>query len=67
MKVPKEIKGKCQIFKLSKIDIESIVNHLKWIVDKENINVDEKELYEIATNADGSMREALSKLSIFNV
>ncbi len=61
-KIPVTILSRCQRYDFKRISIETIVDRLKELMDKEGITVDEKALRYIAKIADGSMRDALSLL-----
>ncbi|MCR5429975.1 MAG: DNA polymerase III subunit gamma/tau [Eubacterium sp.] len=61
-KIPVTILSRCQRYDFKRISIETIVDRLKELMDKEGISVDEKALRYIAKVADGSMRDALSLL-----
>lgn len=59
-KILPTILSRCQIFDFQRIKIADIVEHLKSIAAKENIEVEEDALHIIAQKADGGMRDALS-------
>lgn len=61
-KIPVTILSRCQRYDFKRISIETIVDRLKELMDKEGIKVDDKALRYIAKVADGSMRDALSLL-----
>ena len=61
-KIPVTILSRCQRYDFKRISIETIVDRLNELMDKEGIKVDEKALRYIAKVADGSMRDALSLL-----
>ncbi len=61
-KVIPTIISRCQRFDFSKITKQEIVKALQKVVDKEQINVEDKVLDNIAILADGGMRDALSIL-----
>ena len=61
-KIPVTILSRCQRYDFKRISIETIVDRLKELMEKENVSVDEKALNYIAKVADGSMRDALSLL-----
>ena len=61
-KIPVTILSRCQRYDFKRISIETIVDRLKELMDKEEIKVDDKALRYIAKVADGSMRDALSLL-----
>ncbi len=61
-KIPVTILSRCQRYDFKRISIETIVDRLKELMDKEGISVDDKALRYIAKAADGSMRDALSLL-----
>ncbi|MBR2190126.1 MAG: DNA polymerase III subunit gamma/tau, partial [Eubacterium sp.] len=61
-KIPVTILSRCQRYDFKRISIETIVDRLQELMDKEGISVDEKALRYIAKVADGSMRDALSLL-----
>lgn len=59
-KVPATIISRCQKFDFKRMDIESIVNQLRYISSKEGITIDEPSLVTIAKKGDGSMRDSQS-------
>lgn len=61
-KVPATIISRCQCFNFEKISEEDIVKKLKYIVEKENIKVEEKVLNLIAKYSDGGLRDAINLL-----
>ena len=60
--VPITILSRCQRFDFSKISTDTIYNQLKKVVDIEKINIDDDAIMEIASIADGGMRDAYSIL-----
>jgi DNA polymerase-3 subunit gamma/tau len=61
-KIPVTILSRCQRHDFKLIDIESISNHMKDICSKEHIDITEESLMLIASEAGGSIRDALSLL-----
>ena len=61
-KIPITILSRCQRYDFKRITIDTIVARLKELMDKEQVEVEEKALRYIAKAADGSMRDALSIL-----
>ncbi len=61
-KVPVTILSRCQRFDLQRLSIETLVNHFKNIIQKENLKADDEALHLIAKAADGSCRDGLSML-----
>lgn len=61
-KVPETIISRCQCFSFKRISTENIVLNLKQICEKENIDIDNDVIEEIACSCDGGMRDALSSL-----
>ena len=61
-KVPATIISRCQRFDFNNIDLDTIVNRLKFILDEENIKFEHESINLIAKKASGSMRDALSIL-----
>ena len=61
-KVPATIISRCQCFNFEKISEEDIVKKLKYIVEKENIKVEEEVLNLIAKYSDGGLRDAINLL-----
>ncbi|MFA6924037.1 MAG: DNA polymerase III subunit gamma/tau [Bacteroidales bacterium] len=59
-KIIPTILSRCQVFDFKKITVDDIANHLKYIAEKENVAAEPDALHVIATNADGSLRDALS-------
>lgn len=61
-KVPATIMSRCQRFDFKTINITDIVSRIKYILENENINVDEAAIRYVAQLGDGSMRDSLSIL-----
>ncbi len=61
-KVLDTIKSRCQRFDFRRITTEDIVKHLRYISDKENINISDDALFTIAKNSAGGMRDSISLL-----
>jgi DNA polymerase-3 subunit gamma/tau len=61
-KIPVTILSRCQRFDFRRIPIKKIVNHLKTIVDAENVTAESQALWLIGRESDGSMRDGQSLL-----
>ena len=61
-KLPVTILSRCLQFNLRRLSIERIQDHLKLILEKENLSFEDAALLQLARAADGSMRDALSLL-----
>lgn len=61
-KIPITILSRCQRYDFKRISIDTIAGRLRELVDKEQVQAEEKALRYIAKAADGSMRDALSLL-----
>ena len=61
-KVPVTVLSRCQRFDLQRLSIDTLVNHFKNIIQKENLTADDEALHLIAKAADGSCRDGLSLL-----
>lgn len=61
-KVPATIISRCQRFDFRRIRTEDIVSRLKFVAEKENINLNDEASALIAKISDGGMRDALSLL-----
>ncbi len=61
-KIPVTILSRCQRFDFKRIGPTAIVEHLRRIVDAEEIEAEDEALHQIARAASGSMRDALSLL-----
>lgn len=59
-KVIPTILTRCQRFDFKRIEIEKIIERLKFVASQEEIAVDEESFVTIAKKGDGSMRDALS-------
>lgn len=59
-KILPTILSRCQIYDFERMTVPNIINHLKVVAEKENIQYDEQSLNIIAEKADGGMRDALS-------
>ena len=61
-KVLDTIKSRCQRFDFRRITTDDIVKHLRYISNKENINISDDALFSIAKNSAGGMRDSISLL-----
>ena len=61
-KIPITILSRCQRYDFKRINIETIADRLRDLMQQEQVMVEEKALKYIAKTADGSMRDALSLL-----
>ena len=61
-KIPVTIMSRCQRYDFKRITIDTIADRLTDLMQRENIEVEEKAIRYIAKAADGSMRDALSLL-----
>ncbi|MBE5063668.1 DNA polymerase III subunit gamma/tau [Lachnospiraceae bacterium DSM 108991] len=61
-KIPVTILSRCQRYDFKRISIETISGRLRELIEKENLDVEDKAVRYIARMADGSMRDALSLL-----
>ncbi len=61
-KVPVTVLSRCQRFDLQRLSIDTLVNHFKNIIAKENLSAEDEALHLIAKAADGSCRDGLSLL-----
>ncbi len=59
-KILPTIISRCQIYDFERMTVQSIINHLKNVAEKEGIKYEEEALNLIAEKADGGMRDALS-------
>ena len=60
--IPQTIRSRCQHFSFRAVRFEEILNQLKDLAGRENIEADEDALALLAEAGDGSMRDALSIL-----
>ena len=61
-RLPITILSRCQRYDFKRISIETIVDRLKELIEKEGASAEDEALRFIAKEADGSMRDALSLL-----
>ena len=61
-KLPNTILSRCQRFDFQAISTDDIIKRLHVVVGEEKINISEEALYQIASSAEGGMRDALSLL-----
>ena len=59
-KLPNTILSRCQRFDFQSISTEDILKRLKIVANEENIKIEDAALNQIATAAEGGMRDALS-------
>ncbi|MGH9544610.1 MAG: DNA polymerase III subunit gamma/tau, partial [Terriglobales bacterium] len=60
--IPQTIRSRCQHFSFRAVGFEEILNQLKDLAGRENVEADEDALALLAEAGDGSMRDALSIL-----
>ena len=61
-KIPKTVQSRCLQLNLKTIDEEMLVNHLRDILEKEEIKYDNESISLIASTANGSVRDGLTLL-----
>jgi DNA polymerase-3 subunit gamma/tau len=61
-KIPQTILSRCQRFDFRRISLKQLTDHLKNICSQENIKADEKALWQIAQQGDGSARDSITLL-----
>lgn len=61
-KIPITIMSRCQRYDFKRITIDTIGDRLRELMEKEQVQVEDKAIRYIAKTADGSMRDALSLL-----
>lgn len=66
-KVLDTIKSRCQRFDFRRITTDDIVKHLRYISDKENINIEDDALKTIAKNSAGGMRDSIALLDQLSI
>ena len=66
-KVLDTIKSRCQRFDFRRITTDDIVKHLRYISDKEQINITDEALFAIAKNSAGGMRDSIALLDQLSV
>lgn len=59
-KILPTILSRCQVYDFNRMSIQSIMNHLQFVADKEGYSYETEALNIIAQKADGGMRDALS-------
>ena len=59
-KILPTILSRCQTYDFNRISIPDMVRNLRGIAQKEGITIDDESLHEIASKADGAMRDALT-------
>lgn len=66
-KVLDTIKSRCQRYDFRRITTDDIVNHLRMISTKEEINITDDALISIAKNSAGGMRDSIALLEQLSV
>lgn len=61
-KIPKTIVSRCQRFDFKRLSVDSISKRLKFVSEKEKIEISDDAIDLISRNSEGSMRDALSIL-----
>jgi len=61
-KVPITILSRCQRFDFKRIPLPKVIARLRYIVDRESVEISDEALAMVARKGDGSMRDSLSTL-----
>lgn len=61
-KLPNTILSRCQRFDFQAITEEGLINRIKYVSEKEGLTLTEEAVRQIASSAEGGMRDALSLL-----
>jgi len=64
--VPETIVSRCQCFNFSRISLNSLQERLKYIAEKEKIQIEESVITEIAIYSNGGLRDAIGMLDKLN-
>ena len=64
--VPETIVSRCQCFNFTRITLESLQKRLKYISEKEKINITDDAITEIAHYSNGGLRDAIGMLDKLN-
>ena len=59
-KILPTILSRCQIYDFERMTVQSTIDHLKYVAEKEGVQYEDEALAIIAEKADGGMRDALS-------
>ncbi len=59
-KILPTILSRCQVYDFNRISLQSTVEHLQYVAEKEGVQAEPQALHLIARKADGGMRDALS-------
>ena len=59
-KIPSTILSRCQRYDFRKVSVTEIKKNLEKIIEQEKVKIDEKSLFLISREADGSVRDSLS-------
>ncbi|AJC90376.1 DNA polymerase III subunit gamma/tau [Campylobacter subantarcticus] len=62
LKLPATVLSRTQHFRFKQISTHDILNHLEWILEKENIDYEKEALKLIARSGNGSLRDTLTLL-----
>ncbi len=60
--IPATIHSRCQSFQFRTVDLEQVVDRLRWICSQEGVEADDDALVAIALAGDGSIRDSESTL-----
>jgi DNA polymerase-3 subunit gamma/tau len=61
-KIPATIASRCQHFSFKSVDLNELVERMRWICKEEGIEADDEALFVIAQSGEGSVRDSLSAL-----
>lgn len=66
-KVPATVASRCQRFDFRRVPLKAMVDRLRWVCDRESVEVEEAALELVARQSTGSLRDALSLLDQLRV
>ena len=61
-KIPATIASRCQHFSFKSVDLNDLVDRMRWICTEEGIEAEDEALFVIAQSGEGSVRDSLSAL-----
>ncbi len=64
--VPETIVSRCQCFSFRRISLDSLIKRLKYIAEKEDIDIEEDAIKDIAYYSNGGLRDAIGMLDKLN-
>lgn len=56
------VRSRCQLYEFKEVDVDTLVQHYRWVTEQEGLSLDDAALHDVAIRAEGSVRDGLTLL-----